>query len=203
MGRHSDVNDKPDKSQGSNKQNSSSGFETANSKNTGKNVPERPFNVGGKDIYVIDPPSDIENVDVKVFQNSCYEDRSAVLHSSKWPECAGPQAEMLNGVFDEVASGGSSNSSYSKQGRSSTRTKSSNPLDHINQDSRNANKNNIPSSHAATSHYSLRRSECFLLVLQFSFFFFAVTFFVTEPRDRFVTNDISSQLCMHCTLVLP
>lgn len=153
MNRHSDANEKLSKSQAFNKRNSSSVLEATNNKNTSKT--EKPFNVDGKEIYVIDPSSDTDNVDVQIVENSRYEDRSAFLHTTKWPESAGPQFEMLNGKFDETTNN-TSGSSYAKPARTTTRTKSSNLLDHFNQDSRNANRDT--SSQSGTSHYSLRKN---------------------------------------------
>lgn len=131
-------------------------------KNTSKT--EKLFNVDGKEVYVIDGPSDTDNADVQiVVNNSRYEDRTAVLLTTKWPECAGPQFEMLNGKSEEATNNtNSSSSSYPKQVRTTPRTKSSNLLDHFNQDSRNANRDT--SSQSGSSRYSLRKRKFFIFV---------------------------------------
>lgn len=134
-----------------NKRNASSVFDSSNNRN--KSVPEKPFHVDGKEVYVIDPPPDTEQADIQIIEKRQeYEDLSTKLSKTgKWPEQAGHQYDMLNSRCDDT-----SNISGSSIGRrSSPRSKSSNLLDHINQDSRNANRD-IPVTR------KLRSSKYFL-----------------------------------------
>lgn len=147
MNRLAENPEKLDKQQAYNKRNASSLFDSSNYKNPSKTVPDKPFNFGGKDIYVIDSTSDTDNADVRIVHDrpfdSRYEDRSSFLSKTKWPENVGPQFEMLNGIRDESSNSGTANT---KPVRSSARTKSSNILDHFNSDSRNANREVSPHS---------------------------------------------------------
>lgn len=157
MNRHSEPSGKITKEQAYNKRNSSNIFEsTTNNKNTSKTVPEKPFNVNGKDIYVIDATSDSDNADVQIVQNNLYEDRSAGVLKTTWPAAAGPMHEMTNYRPEESSSSGAN---YTKTNtRSSTRPKSSNILDHFNHDAKNANRDAAPSG-GGHSKYSLHRRK--------------------------------------------
>lgn len=133
--------------------------DTPNNKNNSKTVPDKPFNVNGKDIYVIDSTTDTDNPDVQIISRNPnqYEDRSAFLGRTSWPESGvGHLHEMLNGTFPEQQ-----NSNYSKPARTSTRSKSINPLNHINQDSRNVKREVSPGGH---SKYSSSRRKFLLFV---------------------------------------
>lgn len=156
MNRLNEATERMTKQQSYTKRNASSilGDETPNNKNTSKTVPDKPFIVNGKDIYVIDSTTDSDNADVQIVQKSQYEDRSDFLSKTTWPECVGPQHEMLNARSAETSS---TTSTYTKSPRYNTRPKSSNPLDHFNYDSRNANKDVSPSG--VNSKYSTPRRK--------------------------------------------
>lgn len=173
MNRNTETNSLSKKEQSYNKRNSSSGVElTINNRSNSKIPTEKPFNVNGKDIYVIDPPADSDNPEIKIISagGARYEDRSEFLRrSGPWPACSGDQFEMLNAVSkcdESLGSGGATTNAK----RASPRSKSLNPLDHINQDNRNANRNNPPPPTSATQNkYELRqRREClFIFFLYF------------------------------------
>lgn len=156
MNRNSEPGEKLTKTQAHSKRNSSNIFETetANNKNTNKIAPEKPFNFEGKDIYVIDNTNDGDNADVQIIQNDQYEDRSAFLSKTSWPLNVGNQFEMLNGKFEDSSNSGA------RSVRTSTRSKSSNPLDHFIHDNKNANREVSPSG--THSKYSLRRRKYLL-----------------------------------------
>ncbi len=154
MSRISEPSEKLTKAQVHNKRNSSSVFEMSSNKNATKT--EKPFNVNGKDIYVIESNADTDNADVQIVHNKQYEDRSSFLFQTKWPDIPGVPSDMLNGKCDEASSTISGTSS-DKPARSSSRSKSSNILDHFNQESRNANRD-VPSS-ATSSRYPLRKRK--------------------------------------------
>lgn len=151
MSRHTEHSERLTKEQSFQKRNASSILGTSdspNNKNTSKTTPDRPFRVDGKDIYVIDSTTDTDNVDVQIIPKTRYEDRSAFLSKTTWPEIVGPQFEMLNGTFDESSS---TATGYSKS-RTNARSKSINLLDHINQDTKNVSKENpvAPSKHTTS-----------------------------------------------------
>lgn len=174
------------KEQAHQKRNSSSLFEkeATSYRNNSKIVPEKPFHLDGKDIYVIDSTNETDNADVQIVQPDRYVDRSAILFSSgHWPSAV-PQSEMLNGKYEESPSSGANST---KSARTGGRSKSSNPLNHLNQDNRNSNRAVSPSG--VQSKYSLRSRRKYILIPN-------VIFYMNSLRD------INRWRNRHCLLTI-